>query len=356
MAGNDYFMMFGEICTRYTQIWYRDHAEESSPYYTWKESDPKWAKAWNWGTTPEAVNENMNLVFDHYLADDKTSDEPTSQNAFLNGITYHTPDTSMASGMNAIDFQMHRMFGDAKNAYGFAVGNDKYYNDATWNVMYVDSHDYAPEQPDEKNRFAGGTQTWAENLSLMFTFRGIPCVYYGSEVEFAKGQVIDVGPNAPLADTGRAYFGDYLEGTVTATDFSKYTATGEVKATLESPLAKHITKLNAVRRAIPALQKGQYTSDSKYASGSMAYVRRYTDAKEGIDSLALVTVSGGATFKNIPNGLYIDAITGDKQTVTNGTLTANCSGKGNARVYVCCAAGFDGITGAVGETNLTYLK
>ena len=354
--GNNYFMMFGEICTRYTQVWYRDHAEESSPYYTWKESNPKWEKAWNWGTTAEAVNDNMNLVFDHYLEEDKTSDEPTSKNANLNGIEYHTPDTSMASGMNAIDFQMHRMFGDAKSAYGFAVGNDKFYNDATWNVMYVDSHDYAPESPDEKKRFAGGTQTWAENLSLMFTFRGIPCVYYGSEVEFAKGQLIDVGPNAPLAKTGRAYFGDYLEGTVTATDFSEYTATGEVKATLESPLAKHLTKLNAVRRAIPALQKGQYTSDSKYASGSMAYVRRYTDAKEGIDSLALVTVSGSATFKNIPNGTYIDAITGDKQTVTNGTLTATCSGKGNARVYVCCASGFDGITGAIGETNLTYLK
>ena len=55
--------------------------------------------------------------------------------------------------------------------------------------MYVDSHDYAPEQPDEKSRFAGGTQTWAENLDLMFTFRGIPCVYYGSEVEFQKGAV-----------------------------------------------------------------------------------------------------------------------------------------------------------------------
>ena len=355
-VGNNHFMMFGEICTRYTQIWYRDHAEESSPYYTWKESDPKWEKQWNWESTPEAVNENMNIIFDHYLEEDNTSDEPTSQNAFLNGIEYHTPDTSMASGMNAIDFQMHRMFGDAKSAYGFAVGNDKYYNDATWNVMYVDSHDYAPEQPDEKNRFAGGTGTWAENLSLMFTFRGIPCIYYGSEVEFAKGQVIDVGPNAPLSETGRAYFGDYLEGTVTATDFSEYTATGEVKATLESPLAKHLTKLNAVRRAIPALQKGQYTSDSKYASGSMAYVRRYTDKAEGIDSLALVTVSGNATFKNIPNGTYIDAITGDKQTVTNGTLTATCSGKGNARVYVCCASGFTGITGAIGETGLDYLK
>ncbi len=355
-VGNNHFMMFGEICTRYTQIWYRDHAEESSPYYTWKESDPKWEKQWNWESTPEAINENMNIIFDHYLEEDKTSDEPTSKNANLNGIEYHTPDTSMASGMNAIDFQMHRMFGDAKNAYGFAVANDKYYNDATWNVMYVDSHDYAPEQPDEKNRFAGGTGTWAENLSLMFTFRGIPCVYYGSEVEFAKGKVIDLGPNIELSETGRAYFGDYLEGTVTATDFSEYTATGEVKATLESPLAKHLTKLNAVRRAIPALQKGQYTSDSKYASGSMAYVRRYTDEAEGIDSLALVTVSGGATFKNIPNGTYIDAITGDKQTVTNGTLTATCSGKGNARVYVCCASGFTGIKGAIGETNLDYLK
>ena len=37
-SGNNNFLMFGEICTRYTQIWYRGHAEESTPYYTWKES------------------------------------------------------------------------------------------------------------------------------------------------------------------------------------------------------------------------------------------------------------------------------------------------------------------------------
>ncbi len=356
-AGNNNFMMFGEICTRYTQIWYRDHAEESTPYYTWAESDPKWAKEWSFESTREAINNNMNLVFDHYREEDKCSDEPTSTNAFLNGIEYHTPDTSKSSGMNAIDFQMHRMFGDGKNAYNFALGADKYYNDATWNVMYVDSHDYAPEGPSEFTRFEGGTQTWAENLSLMFTFRGIPCVYYGSEVEFMKGAFIDKGPTIALSTSGRAYFGDYLEGTVTATDFSEYTASGAVKETLEAPLSQHLIKLNAIRRAIPALQKGQYTADSKYASGSMAYVRRYTDKAEGVDSLALVTVSGGATFKNIPNGKYIDAVTGDVQTVTNGTLTANCSGKGNLRVYVCCASGFTGIDGAVGETSgLTYIK
>ncbi len=354
--GKPNFLMFGEICTRYTQVWYRGHAEESSPYYTWKESNSKWEENWNWETTREAINENMNLVFDHYLEEDDVNDEPTSNNAYLNGITYHTPDRTKASGMEAIDFQMHRMFGDASNAYNFAKDNDQYYNDATYNVMYVDSHDYAPEQPDEKTRFSGGTQTWAEDLSLMFTFRGIPCVYYGSEVEFMKGATIDNGPNQPLSTTGRAYFGDYLEGDVTATDFGEYTASGEVATTLASPLAKHLSKINAIRHAIPALQKGQYTASSNYVSGgNMSFIRRYTNADENVDSLALVTVSSGATFKNIPNGTYIDAVTGDVKTVTNGTLTVPSLGKANMRVYVCCASGFTGIDGAIGGTS-DYLK
>ena len=353
-VGKSNFLMFGEICTRYTDVWYRNHAEESSPYYTWKESNDKWAQQWSWGSSAEDINNNMNVVFDHYIEEDSCSDEPTSTNAFLNGISYHTPDRSMASGMEAIDFQMHRLFGNASSAFGIAKGGDKYYNDATYNVMYVDSHDYSPESPNEKNRFAGGTATWAENMDLMFTFRGIPCIYYGSEVEFMKGAVIDVGPNAPIATTGRAYYGDYLEGDVTATDFSEYTASGTVADTLNSPLSKHLSKLNAVRRAIPALQKGQYTTSSNYVSGNMAYVRRYT--KDTTDSLACVSISGSATFKGLPNGLYIDAITGDTKTVTDGTLSVSATGKGNMRVYVCCASGFTGINGAIGETNLTYLK
>ena len=149
----------------------------------------------------------MNLVLQHYLEEDNyngdmDSTQPKSDNAYLDGITYHGSDRSMASGMDAIDFQMHRMFGSAKNAYNFAVNNDQYYNDATYSVMYVDSHDYAPEQPDETTRFTGGTQTWAENMDLMFTFRGIPCVYYGSEVEFKKGELIDKGTLISLENSG----------------------------------------------------------------------------------------------------------------------------------------------------------
>lgn len=358
-AGKPNFYMFGEICTRYTSVWYRGHAEESTPYYTWKESNSKWADSWNWGTSASDINDNMNLVLKHYLEEDNyngdmDSTQPKSDNAFLDGITYHGSDRSMASGMDAIDFQMHRMFGSAKNAYNFAVNNDQYYNDATYSVMYVDSHDYAPEQPDETTRFTGGTQTWAENMDLMFTFRGIPCVYYGSEVEFKKGELIDKGLLISLENSGRAYFGDYLEGTVKATDFSEYTASGTVADTLASPLSKHLSKINAIRRAIPALQKGQYTASSTYVTGGdMSYVRRYTD--DNTDSLALVSISSGATFKNIPNGKYVDAVTGDVKYVTDGTLTVPELAKANMRVYVCCASGFTGIDGQIGGDS-AYAK
>lgn len=358
-AGKPNFYMFGEICTRYTSVWYRGHAEESTPYYTWKESNSKWADSWNWGTSASDINDNMNLVLKHYLEEDNyngdmDSTQPKSDNAYLDGITYHGSDRSMASGMDAIDFQMHRMFGSAKNAYNFAINNDQYYNDATYSVMYVDSHDYAPEQPDETTRFTGGTQTWAENMDLMFTFRGIPCVYYGSEVEFKKGELIDKGTLISLENSGRAYFGDYLEGTVNATDFSEYTASGTVADTLASPLSKHLSKVNAIRRAIPALQKGQYTASSAYVTGGdMSYVRRYTD--DNTDSLALVSISSGATFKNIPNGKYIDAVTGDVKYVTDGTLTVPELAKANMRVYVCCASGFTGIDGQIGGDS-AYAK
>ena len=232
-----------------------------------------------------------------------------------------------------------------------AVNNDKYYNDATFNVTYVDSHDYAPDGAPENQRFAGSQDTWAENLNLMFTFRGIPTIYYGSEIEFMKGAPIDVGPNAPLSTTGRAYFGDKIEGTVNVTDFGEYTnATGTMKDTLEYPLAQHIRRLNIIRRNIPALQKGQYSTAD--IDGNMAFKRCYDE--NGVYSFALVTITNGATFRNIPNGTYTEVITGEKVTVSNNTLVAPSTGKGNMRVYVL-NTNSSSIQGKLGEDG-TYLK
>ena len=110
-----------------------------------------------------------------------------------------------------------------------------------------------------------------------------------------------------------------------------YEASGNVKETLEAPLSKQLIRLNKIRRAVPALQKGQYSlGNIEYTN--IAFKRRYTDDK--VDSFVCVSITGSATFKEIPNGTYVDVVTGDTKEVTNVTLQIAASGKGNMRAYV----------------------
>ena len=335
--GGDFFM-FAEVCSRDRNVTYRNQDRLSPYFYTWTEKkNYVWDESetsWNNVVVMEGSkgsHTNVTAV-DQHAADyrNQYSDGRTSQNALLSGNDYHTPDYSQYSGLSVIDFPMHWNFRSASEAWS-VKGGDKYYNDATWNVVYVDSHDYSPDGAPESTRFNQSQSTWAENLSLMFTFRGIPCLYYGSEIEFKKGCVIDKGPNIALKETGRAYFGGYIKGDIHVTDFAEYSnATGNIAQTLTHPLSLHIQRLAKIRMAVPALRKGQYSTSG--CNGTFAFKRRYTDATT--DSYVLVTISGGATFSNIPNGTYVDCITGESKTVTNGTLSVSCSGMGNMRVYV----------------------
>lgn len=327
------FFVFGEVAAFVNDKWNRGSVNHSAQFYTWKERK-------------EYSADDEKAAIEQYNYEEQlgTGNQPTSANAFLDGNAYHAPDRSRFSGMNIIDMRMHMNFGDAQNAYNNGKDSDDSVNDATYNVVYVDSHDYGPNK--SSNRYSGGTDAWAENMALMWTFRGIPTLYYGSETEFQKGKQIDCGPSCPLASTGRAYYGDQLAGSVTASGFGTVaSASGQVATTLAQPLVKHLQRLNQIRRAVPALQLGQYSTQG--ISGDMAFKRRYTGA--GTDSFALVTVTGAATYSGIPNGTYRDAVTGDVRTVSNGSLSVAAPGKGNLRVYV-----LDG-PGKIGESG-PYLK
>ncbi len=276
--GGEELLRLRRVAAFVNDKWNRGSVNHSAQFFTWKERKEY-----------SADDGKAALEMYDYEQRQGTSAQPVSDNAFLKGNAYHAPDRSRFSGMNIIDMRMHMNFGDADNAFHNGKDSDDATNDATYNVVYVDSHDYGPNKSSE--RYAGGTDAWAENMSLMWTFRGIPTLYYGSEIEFQKGKKIDCGPTCPLASTGRAYFGDHLAGEVTASDFGKVaSATGKVADTLSAPLARHLQRLNEIRRAVPALQMGQYSTEG--ISGSMAYKRRYTDAASGTDSFALVTVSG----------------------------------------------------------------
>ena len=339
--GGDNFFMFGEVASRYRQVWNNNIPAISVPFYSWAESQP-----YPWSETDRLVNEAS--TFQHWQNNQNPATQPSSNNHQLLNNTYRVPDRSMSSGMDMIDFPMHWNFANARDAFNLAVATDSTYNDATWNVVYVDSHDYAPDTAPENQRFALGQEVWAENLSLMFTFRGIPTIYYGSEIEFKKGHVIDVGPNMPLENTGRAYFGNHITGDIEVLDFGVYAnATGNMATTLNHPLAQHIRRLNLIRRAVPALQMGQYSVEN-VSGGAMAFKRRYTDSS--VDSFALVAISGNATFTNLPGGTYRDVITGHTVTIGNGgSISMNAPGQGNMRVYVLNGPG------KIGEDGL-YLK
>ncbi|GGW74690.1 alpha-amylase [Streptomyces galilaeus] len=327
------FFVFGEVAAFVNDEWNRGSVNHSAQFYTWKER-----REYNADDAKAALE-----MYD-YEQQLGTGNQPTSTNAVLQGNSYHTPDHSKFSGMNIIDMRMHMNFGDARNAFHNGKDSDDSTNDATYNVVYVDSHDYGPNKSSE--RYTGGTDAWAENMSLMWTFRGIPTLYYGSEIEFQKGKKIDCGPSCPLATTGRAYYGDHLQGDVRASEFGKVeSATGEIATTLSQPLVQHVQRLNQIRRAIPALQMGQYSTEG--ITGDMAFKRRYTNGTT--DSFALVTITDGATYTGIPNGTYTDAVTGDTRTVTDGKLTVTAPGKGNIRVYVLDGPGRIGTAG-------TYLK
>ena len=339
-VGDAPFYMFGECCARFGGVIYRDQHLLSSHYYTWK-SDPALVTEWQSYTADwwaqQVVPEGAAPLGNMLTCAKDPGTVHNSDNVFMKNGAWHEPDYSDASGFNVIDFPMHYNFNDAGQAVRIAEEGDHFYNDASWNVVYVDSHDYCPG-PNDGTRFNGGTAQWAENLSLMFTFRGIPCLYYGSEVEFQKGVTIDKGPELALKNSGRAYFGAYLEGDVSTTDFGEYTANGNVAKTLNADLAQHIRRLNQIRAAVPALRKGQYTFDDCTAKGGWAYKRAWKD------SYALVALNGGATFSNVPAGTYTDIVTG-KTYQGGGTITVDAPAtKGQLRVLV---KGWTG--GKVGE-------
>lgn len=327
------FFMFGECCARFSDVTYRNQPNLSSYFYTWK--SPKASMdAWNYDASywdNVVILEGNDASFGNMLlCEAEPSVKQESNNAFLKNGGWHEPDYSQYSGFSIIDFPMHYNFNNADAAVNVAKSGDKYYNDATYNVVYVDSHDYCPG-PNDGTRFNGGTEQWAENLSLMFTFRGIPCIYYGSEVEFQKGKKVDAGgTDTPVKDSGRAYFGHYLEGSVNTTDFGVYSdATGNMAKTLNGDLSQHLIRLNMIRAAVPALRRGQYTFDGCSANGGHAFKRATKD------SYALVALNGGATFTGVPDGTYVDLVTGRSYTPAGGKITVDApKNKGQLRVLV----------------------
>jgi hypothetical protein len=160
----------------------------------------------------------------------------------------------------------------------------------------------------------------AAAYNLIWTARGIPCLYYGEEIEFMKGAPQDVeGEKDTLDQTGRAYFGDHL------TD-------ARIKETQSHPLYQHIRRLNAIRRAIPALQKAPMSHVAEWGGG-MRFVRDFANGA----SYAVVGLAIGGdqdiSVDGVRSGTYRDAVSGREVHVGDGRLSFRVRAS-SAGIYV----------------------
>lgn len=240
---------------------------------------------------------------------------------------------SEPSGMAVIDFYAEASFHDPFEYGGSFAGvkaADRYdhlYADPSTNLLWLDNHDFGPNN-DWNKRYGGTDENLAACLNFMFTWRGIPIVYYGTEMRFMSGAYADIhdasGIQKSINETGRAYYGDVMDQ---APSHKMY---------------KHIQKLNAMRRAVPALQKGEWRWDGSSAGNAVGFVRKYGDSEVAVG----LAKDGSAsfTFSGLTNGVYRDAVTGAEYAVSNGSLTCNVE-PGSAAVYVLNGPGRIGSNG-----------
>ena len=240
------------------------------------------------------------------------------------GDDRRNPNSGDDSGFSVLDFSLFSTFRDnvSRGSYGGIggiLGMDWVYGDATQLVTFLQNHDVGPDN-DFLFRFRGEQWMAAAAYNLLWTIRGIPCLYYGEEIEFMRGAPQDIiGNDDTLDTTGRAYFGDHL------TDEN-------IAATQSHPLYQHIRRLNQIRRGVPALQKAPMSHVNEWGGG-MSFVRDYNNG----ESYAVVGLAMGGdqdiTVGNIRNGNYADAVTGNRINVSNGSIFFHVRGN-SAGIYV----------------------
>ena len=228
---------------------------------------------------------------------------------WLASYTNLAPGDPMNTGMSVLDMpgssmgtwgQLETVFkgGDYTKADN-VLSQDVKYKDATYLVTFLDNHDKPRFNGPGWDGSAATTEQYFDALNFYFTARGIPCVYYGTELEM-------VGGNDP---DNRRYLG--LDG---------------IKASKTNPVYLHLKKLNAVRRANPALMKGVQTR--LYAAKDQYAFKREFNGETVYVFLNKDMNGASVTLGNMPAGNYTDIYSGEIFAVKKGRFPVNIPAHG----------------------------
>ncbi len=173
-------------------------------------------------------------------------------------------------------------------------------------MTFYDNHDMA--------RMDASDNGFIDANNWLFTARGIPVIYYGSEMGFERGAAEHAG--------NRNYFG-----------------TKGIAEARKSPIRAAMTRIAKVRQAHVALQRGLQV-DLELADDRAAFWRVYQHA--GRNEIALVLLNKGDTpqefrIDDVQAGNWASAIDGGKRKIASGqALTSRVPAHG-VQVYTLAA-------------------
>ena len=195
--------------------------------------------------------------------------------------------------ISVLDFPMHKallaLFENSEGDYRSLIKplyleNGPYSN--PYNLMtFYDNHDMARIKTDERGFI--NLHNW------LFTSRGIPVLYYGSEMGFMTGAFEHEG--------SRNYYG------------SK-----NIELAKQSNIYTHLKTINFIRKANVALQKGLQINLS-FDQNLASFLRVYEH--DGLNQTALVLLNKGNTTETfqvadlLSKGLWSEAVEGSKRFI-----------------------------------------
>nr|WP_283161571.1 alpha-amylase family glycosyl hydrolase [Xanthomonas nasturtii] len=213
-----------------------------------------------------------------------------------NKIAGHT--WARNAGVSVLDFPLkqqlsavfgHEQAGFEKLATPLFLRQGPYAN--PYELMsFYDNHDMA--------RLDASDNGFIDAHNWLFTARGIPVIYYGSEIGFMRGRAEHAG--------NRNYFG-----------------VERIRNAPQSPIFGPLKQIAQVRRDTPALQRGMQV-DVQLHGNQAAFLRVYQHA--GTTQAALVLLNKADTAATIEvkrllhSGVWRDAVSGE-QVQVQGRLT-----------------------------------
>jgi cyclomaltodextrin glucanotransferase len=197
-------------------------------------------------------------------------------------------------GISVLDFpgksSITHVFQNPGSNYSDLLGylhlTDDTYTNPYELVTFYDNHDMA--------RMSASQDGFIDAHNWLFTSRGIPCVYYGSEMRFEAGRAEHMG--------NRNYYGS-----------------GNIASARTGVIYERLAKMATIRKASPALQKGLQVNID-FNGQKASFYRVYQ--KDGKNQTALVLLNKGSSTesftidKYVSAGTWTDAHTGETIEVT----------------------------------------